>query len=109
MLDDAVLDGAVLDDAVCADPGEALDHLQRLAAQLEAHAFQVRLTVPAGRYPRLRVVNPMEPSVAEDVLASDGTDGEWWYWLSWAGRIGHASDVVTAAERIASVLHVIRR
>ncbi|MGI5486475.1 hypothetical protein [Microtetraspora malaysiensis] len=92
-----------------ADRSEAMDHLQRLAAQLEAHSFQVRLTAPAGLNPRLRVINPMEPTMAEDVLASDASDGEWWYWLSWAGRIGHASDVVTAAERIASVLHVIRR
>ncbi|WP_433497521.1 hypothetical protein ACQP1K_21605 [Sphaerimonospora sp. CA-214678] len=99
----------MLDEAVHTDPTEALDHLQRLAAQLEAHSFQVRLTAANGRHPSLRVINPMEPSMAEDVLASDGADGEWWYWLSWAGRIGHASDVVTAAERIASVLHVIRR
>ncbi|WP_169947894.1 hypothetical protein [Microbispora sp. H11081] len=91
------------------DRSEAMDHLERLAAQLEAHSFQVRLTAPAGLYPRLRVINPMEPAMAEDVLASNASDGEWWYWLSWAGRIGHASDVVTAAERIASVLHVIRR
>ncbi|WP_235558119.1 hypothetical protein [Sphaerimonospora mesophila] len=104
-----MLEDAVLDEAVHTDPAEALDHLQRLAAQLEAHSFQVRLTAPNGRHPSLRVINPMEPSMAEDVLASDETDGEWWYWLSWAGRIGHASDVVTAAERIASVLHVIRR
>ncbi|WP_067178966.1 hypothetical protein [Microtetraspora niveoalba] len=92
-----------------AERSEAVDHLQRLAAQLEAHSYQVRLTASAGLYPRLRVVNPMEPTMSEDVLASDANDGEWWYWLSWAGRIGHASDVVTAAERIASVLQVIRR
>ncbi|GII78479.1 hypothetical protein Sru01_34610 [Sphaerisporangium rufum] len=88
---------------------EAVDHLERLAAQLEAHAFQVRLTARTGLYPRLRVINPMAPSITEDVLASHERDGEWWFWLSWAGRIGHASDIVTAAERIASVLHVIRR
>ncbi|MET8140659.1 hypothetical protein ABZU32_10150 [Sphaerisporangium sp. NPDC005288] len=88
---------------------EALDHLERLAAQLEAHAFQVRLTARTGLYPRLRVINPMAPAVTEDVLAANAADGEWWFWLSWAGRIGHASDIVTAAERIASVLHVIRR
>lgn len=92
-----------------ADAAQALDHLARLAAQLEANSFEVRLTAPAGSHPSLRVFNPMEPSVSEDVLASAATDGEWWYWLSWAGRIGHASDVVTAAERIASVLHVSRR
>lgn len=88
---------------------EARDHLERLAAQLEAHAFKVKLSTPAGLYPRLHVINPVAPSVTEDVLAADSADGEWWFWLSWAGRIGHASDIVTAAERIASVLHVIRR
>ena len=91
------------------DRDPAIEHLERLAAQLEAHAFQVRLSAPEDGSPTLRVINPMEPSMAEDVLASDMNDGEWWYWLSWGGRIGHASDVVTAAERIASVLYVTRR
>ena len=89
--------------------GEALEHLERLATQLDAHAFTVRLSAPTGLYPRLHVINPLAPTVTEDVLAADSSDGEWWFWLSWAGRIGHASDIVTAAERIASVLHVIRR
>jgi hypothetical protein len=92
-----------------AEPGEAVDHLQRLAAQLEAHAFQVCLRSPAGLFPRLHVINPMAPARTEDVLAAHEADGEWWFWLSWAGRIGHAEDVATAAERVASVLHVIRR
>ncbi|MER5644539.1 MULTISPECIES: hypothetical protein [Streptosporangium] len=89
--------------------GEGIDHLRRLAAQLEAHAFQVRLRSAAGLYPRLHVINPMAPARTEDVLAAHEEDGEWWFWLSWAGRIGHAEDVATAAERVASVLHVIRR
>ena len=92
-----------------AERGEAVDHLQRLAAQLEAHAFQVCLRSPAGLFPRLHVINPMAPARTEDVLAAYEDDGEWWFWLSSAGRIGHAEDVATAAERVASVLHVIRR
>ncbi|MFJ2031660.1 hypothetical protein [Streptosporangium sp. NPDC087985] len=92
-----------------ADHGEAADHLRRLAAQLEAHSFQVRLKASAGLFPRLHVINPMVPAMTEDVLAAHEADGEWWFWLSWAGRIGHAEDVATAAERVASVLHVIRR
>ncbi|MFD0885313.1 hypothetical protein ACFQ08_12225 [Streptosporangium algeriense] len=89
--------------------GEAVDHLRRLASQLEAHSFQVHLRSSHGPYPRLHVVNPMAPTMTEDVLASHDDDGEWWFWLSWAGRIGQAEDVATAAERVASVLHVIRR
>ncbi|MGC5015384.1 hypothetical protein ACLQ2R_31890 [Streptosporangium sp. DT93] len=92
-----------------AERGEAVDHLRRLAAQLEAHAFQVRLRSPAGPCPRLHVINPMVPAMTEDVLAAHEEDGEWWFWLSWAGRIGQVEDVATAAERVASVLHVIRR
>ncbi|MEU4829521.1 hypothetical protein [Streptosporangium sp. NPDC023615] len=92
-----------------AERREAVDHLRRLAAQLEAHAFQVRLSSPAEPHPRLHVTNPMVPAVTEDVLAAHEEDGEWWFWLSWAGRIGQAEDVATAAERVASVLHVIRR
>ncbi|GAB2444921.1 hypothetical protein [Streptosporangium sandarakinum] len=92
-----------------ADDGQAVDHLRRLAAQLEAHSFKVCLDAPAGPPPRLHVTNPMVPTVSEDVLAAHEEDGEWWFWLSWAGRIGHAEDIATAAERVASVLHVARR
>ncbi|MEV7008087.1 hypothetical protein [Streptosporangium sp. NPDC051022] len=92
-----------------AERGEAVDHLRRLASQLEAHSFQVRLKSSPGLYPRLHVINPMVPTMTEDVLAAHEEDGEWWFWLSWAGRIGQAEDVATAAERVASVLHVIRR
>lgn len=88
---------------------EAVDHLQRLAAQLEAHAFRVELKSRTGLFPRLHVINPMAPARTEDVFASHEVDGAWWFWLSWAGRIGEAEDVATAAERIANVLHVIRR
>ncbi|GII91505.1 hypothetical protein [Sinosporangium siamense] len=87
---------------------EAVDHLQRLAMQLEAHSFKVELKSRTGLFPQLHVVNPAAPSVTEDVLACED-EGEWWFWLSWAGRIGQAEDVTTAAERIASVLHVVRR
>ena len=49
---------------------DAVDHLQRLASQLEAHAFQVCLTARTGLFPRLHVINPMVPAMTEDVLAS---------------------------------------
>ncbi|MFC4060479.1 hypothetical protein ACFOWE_19415 [Planomonospora corallina] len=92
-----------------ADRGEAVGHLRRLAAQLESQAFRTRLQTREGLFPRLRVINPMAPARSEDVLAAHEEDGEWWFWLSWAGRIGHAEDIATAAERVASVLQVIRR
>ncbi|SDQ32123.1 hypothetical protein [Thermostaphylospora chromogena] len=92
-----------------ATTSEAVDHLQRLACQLEAHAFKVELRSCTGLFPRLHVINPMAPSRTEDVFAAHEQNGEWWFWLSWAGRIGHADDVATAAERIATVLHVTRR
>ncbi|GAA3157209.1 hypothetical protein GCM10010466_55110 [Planomonospora alba] len=92
-----------------ADRGEAVGHLRRLAAQLEAQAFRTRLQAREGLFPRLQVTNPMVPARTEDVLAAHEEDGEWWFWLSWAGRIGHAEDVATAAERVATVLQVIRR
>ncbi|MBG0832553.1 hypothetical protein HS041_33160 [Planomonospora sp. ID67723] len=92
-----------------ADRHEAVDHLRRLAAQLEAHSFRVRLETPAEPFPHLHVINPMAPARTEDVLAAHEENGEWWFWLSWAGRLGHADDVATVAERVVSVLHVIRR
>ncbi|MBG0815643.1 hypothetical protein [Planomonospora sp. ID82291] len=91
------------------DQGEAVDHLRRLAAYLEAQSFRTRLRTREGPAPHLHVINPMVPARTEDVLAAHEEDGEWWFWLSWAGRIGHAEDVATAAERVVSVLQVIRR
>ncbi|MFI0421512.1 hypothetical protein C1I98_05380 [Spongiactinospora gelatinilytica] len=87
---------------------DAVDHLQRLALQLEAHAFQAEVESRGGPSPRLHVINPVAPARTEDVFAAHEEDGEWWFWLSWAGRIGPAEDVATAAERVASVMHVIR-
>ncbi|GHH66951.1 hypothetical protein GCM10017673_13320 [Streptosporangium violaceochromogenes] len=91
---------------------EAVGHLRRLASHLEVYSLKARLRSSPGsssHHPHLHVVNPVAPAVTEDVIATDEENGEWWFWLSWAGRIGQAEDVATAAERVAGVLYVMRR
>lgn len=80
-----------------------LDHLEKLGEALVERGFRVRLTVPPGRPACLHVMNPDSSALAENILAEVGVDG-WWYWWSWAERIGVAEDVDAAADRVARVL-----
>lgn len=88
---------------------EAVGHLRRPASHLEVYSLKVRLRSFPGPYPHLHVVNPVTPAVTEDAIAADEESGEWWFRLSWAGRIGQAEDVATVAERVVGVLYVMRR
>jgi hypothetical protein len=80
------------------------DQLERLAPVLARHAMTSSRMVPPGRVPRLRVLNPAAPALAEDVYAGRCEDGGWWFWWSWAERISAAGDLEQAAARIAHVL-----
>jgi hypothetical protein len=86
-----------------ASPGHA-DRLEELAAVLAAAGLRTRLLAPAGRLPRLHVLNPAAPALAEDVYVGPGPDGVWWYWWSWAERVACADDLAGAAELISRVL-----
>jgi hypothetical protein len=79
-------------------------YLEALAAELSGHGLRATLHAPAGRIPSLHVVNPAAGLLAENVFATCGTDGMWWYWWSWAERIAIAGDVPAAATRVAQVL-----
>lgn len=82
-----------------------IDYLEKLGAELVERGFRVRLTVPRGRPASLHVMNPDASGLTENILAEAGTDG-WWFWWSWAERIGVADDVPAAADRVARVLAV---
>lgn len=57
-----------------------------------------------GARPSLYVVNPAARALEENVFVSCGRDGLWWFWWSWAERIGVANDVDQAASTIVRVL-----
>jgi hypothetical protein len=66
--------------------------------------LRTRLVAPQGRIPSLHVVNPGATALAEDIFAGRGEDGVWWFWWSWAERIGVSEDLDSAAALIARVL-----
>jgi hypothetical protein len=80
------------------------DYLESLAEALARRGLRTRLMAPQGRIPSLHVVNPAASVLAEDIYAGRGQDGVWWFWWSWAERIGASEDLEAAATRIARVL-----
>ena len=79
-------------------------YLESLAEALARRGLRTRLMAPQGRIPSLHVVNPATSVLAEDIYAGRGQDGTWWFWWSWAERIGESDDLDTAATAIARVL-----
>jgi hypothetical protein len=78
-------------------------YLEDLGDELRGRGYAVRLTVPREGPPSLHVVNPRTSSLAENILA-ETTEGGWWFWWSWAERIGPADDLHQAADRVVRVL-----
>lgn len=81
-----------------------LDRLEALAAELVRRGLDTRVISPAGRVPRLHVVNPVLSRLAEDVYVGRSQDGVWWFWWPWAERVACANEVTEAAAIIAKVL-----
>jgi hypothetical protein len=81
-----------------------LDQLDHLADELTERGLRARPMTPSGRLPSLHVVNPAAPALAEDIYAGPCRTGGWWYWWSWAERIGSCDDVGAAALQISRVL-----
>jgi hypothetical protein len=88
--------------ATSAQQGTA--YLEGLGEALTGLGLRTRLMAPQGRIPSLHVVNPLASMLAEDIYAGRGQDGVWWFWWSWAERIGESEDLGSAAARIARVL-----
>jgi hypothetical protein len=96
---------AARDERDAADgPRACLGRLESLAEAVIRHGLKARLVTPPGRLPSLHVVNPHAASLAEDVYAGPGPDGQWWFWWSWAERIALGDDLAGAASRISRVL-----
>jgi hypothetical protein len=106
-LENTALENTALGNAVPRQrsaPMEGSSYLEGLAGALARRGLRTRLVTPHGRIPSLHVVNPLASALAEDIYAGKSKDGTWWFWWSWAERIGDAADVDAAAARIARVL-----
>ncbi len=87
-----------------ADATAAIAVLEDLGTRLGAEGWQVRLHAPPGRRPMLYVCNPGVIMLSELVTADRDSDGQWWFWWSWAERISPASQLDRAATVISRVL-----
>ena len=85
-----------------------LSRLEGLAEVLSRDGLRASLMAPPGRAPSLHVVNPEASVLAEDIYIGRGQDGTWWFWWSWAERIGIADDLDHAATTITRVLALPR-
>ncbi len=83
-------------------------YLEKLADELAHRGLEAWLMAPPGRVPSLYVVNPAARALEENVYVARGKDGMWWFWWSWAERIGVADDLDLAASTIVRVLASLR-
>jgi hypothetical protein len=81
-------------------------YLEKLGEELEHRGLGAFVMAPPGRVPSLYVTNPGARALEENVYVDRGSDGMWWFWWSWAERIGHADDIDQAASTITRVLAV---
>ena len=84
-------------------------YLEKLAEELAHRGLEAWLMAPPGRVPSLYVVNPSARALEDNVYVARGKDGMWWFWWSWAERIGVADDLDLAAAAIVRVLAPLRR
>lgn len=83
-------------------------YLDKLADELTHRGMEAWLMTPQGRVPSVYVVNPAARALEDNVYVDCGKDGLWWFWWSWAERIGVADDIDQAASTIARVLSLPR-
>jgi hypothetical protein len=83
--------------------GSGIACLDVLAAQMRARGWTAYITTPAGRLASLFVQDPHDRAECGDIIAArDTATGQWWYWFSWAERIGPAHAPAAAADAIIS-------
>src|SRR6266480_1266510 len=71
--------------------GDEIAYLEVLAEQMHARRWTAYIITPPRRTASLFVLGPHDPAEYGDIFASpDVITGEWWYWFSWAERIGPA-------------------
>ena len=84
---------------------DGMAFLDVLAAQMHARGWSAYITTPAGRLTSLFVQDPHDPPKCGDIIAAlDAATGHWWYWFSWAERIGPIHAPAAAAEVIIRAL-----
>ncbi|HEX9356363.1 MAG TPA: hypothetical protein VF933_21415 [Streptosporangiaceae bacterium] len=76
--------------------------LEKLAAKLDRHTYEVRLVMPEGRRPYVHVRNRHAGVLTENIYAGDG-----WFWFGWAERVAPVTDVAAAARTITQVLRTV--
>ena len=85
-------------------PGHAGDEiacLDALAPQMHARSWTAYINTPPRRPASLFVLGPHDPAECGDIFAApDGITGDWWYWFSWAERIGPVDAPEAAADAI---------
>ncbi len=84
---------------------DEIAYLDMLAAQLHARGWTAYISMPAGRVAALSVQDPHDRAQWSDVVAAPGgATGDWWFWFSWAERIGPIYAPAAAAEVIIRAL-----
>jgi hypothetical protein len=81
-------------------------YLEKLGEELGHRGLEAFVMAPPGRVPSLYVTNPAARALEENIYAGRGSDGLWWFWWSWAERIGIVDDLDQAATDVAKVLGV---
>ncbi|HEX4833125.1 MAG TPA: hypothetical protein VH478_18755 [Trebonia sp.] len=79
-------------------------YLEKLGEELGHRGLEAWVMAPPGRVPSLYVTNPRARALEENVYAGLCSDGMWWFWWSWAERIGHVDDLGQAADTVSRVL-----
>jgi hypothetical protein len=87
------------------EAGDVIACLDVLAAHMQAHGWTACINPPAGRPSSLFVQDPHDHTACGDIMATPGnTTGDWWYWFSWAERIGPVHAPAAAADTIIAAL-----
>jgi hypothetical protein len=84
---------------------DAAAQVEALARELSRRGFAATVTTSGTqRHPSVRVANKKVTRMWEDIYAAP-TDCEWFFWWSWADRIGPMGDIAATAAAIAYVLN----
>ena len=83
--------------------GESIAYLEVLAEKLRNGGWYARV-VAARDTPCLRVINPRQRPLNDDITVSLNDAGLWFYHWSWGERICHVGNVDIAVARVTQVL-----
>ncbi len=78
-------------------------YLETLAESLRKKGFLASVTRIGDGPSFIEVVNRSTPDLAECIFVAR-SDGEWWFWWSWAEHIAPVTEIEFTAGRIAHVL-----